>query len=98
MLLQTYRTTPADAAREQQDVLAQSDYARRLIYLELILAQPKISAMLTSQERKLLIETALQQKQAKENLGEPYAGNGSATTTLVADQTLQREQSLHQGK
>lgn len=53
--------------------------------------------MLTSEERKLLIETALQQKQAKQDLGELYAGNGIAATTLLADRTLQWEQSLHQG-
>lgn len=88
-LLQRYRITPADAAREQQDSVERSNYATRLMYLELILAQPEISAMLTSEERQLLIETATQQQQAKEKLGELYAGNGIAATALVAERTLQ---------
>jgi hypothetical protein len=97
ILLQRYQDTDANAASEQSDTTDQQEYVSKLKYLEMILAQPEIGEKLSTEERRSLVQVALQQKAAKERLVNIYGMMGVESTALMAGRTLQLEQALKQG-
>jgi hypothetical protein len=91
LLLERYQTIDLNDVQEKLTLIEQGEFAVRMKYLEIILAQPEILAQLSAEERTLLLQETMVKRDEKLALLAYYGYMGLEPTALLAGRILQLE-------
>jgi hypothetical protein len=83
-LLSLYQRTRPEAIKEELDLLENGNYIFRIIFIEMLLAQPGLIASLSTDEQMFLMQLALDADKAKEDLPHLYGYSSRISSILIA--------------